>query len=63
MNDQHDSIATAVGKSILAIGAWFGSIQLAEVQTWIGIASGLAVFVYTTINIYIAWRDKLRNKP
>lgn len=63
MSEAHDSIATAVVKSGLAIAAWFGSIQLAEVQIWIGIASGSAVFIYTVINIYIAWRDKLRNKP
>lgn len=64
MNSEHtDSVAAAVGKSAVVAAAWYGSVTLADIQTVIGIVSGLAVLVYTVINIYIAWRDKLRRKP
>lgn len=63
MSSEHtDSVAAAVGKSAAVAAAWYGSVTLADVQTVIGIVSGLAVLVYTVINIYIAWRDKLRGK-
>jgi hypothetical protein len=61
-NEHTDSVATAAGKSAVVATAWLGSVALADVQAVIGIISGLAVLVYTVINIYIAWRDKLRSK-
>lgn len=39
-------------KSLTLIGAWLGTITLAQVQTGIAILSGLAVLVYTVINTY-----------
>jgi len=59
---QEQEVATAVKKSCLAIFGWFGSITLGDVQLLVAIVSGLAVLVYTLMNGYVLWRDKLRRR-
>jgi hypothetical protein len=53
----------AVGRVLLAIGAWLGSIAAVDVQVWIAIGGGLGVAVYTWMNAWVLWRDKVRKPP
>jgi len=41
--------------------AWLG-LTMADVQVFVSIASGLAVAVYTALNIYVLWRDKIKRR-
>lgn len=53
MSTEHnDSVGAAVMKSAALIGAWVGTVTLAQVQTIVAIISGFAVLVYTLINTY-----------
>lgn len=47
---------------ILLVVTWIGGVTLAEIQVWIGIASGAAILIYTLLNTYVLWRDKIRSK-
>ncbi len=42
--------------------AWLASIKLADVQLVVSIVGGLAVLMYTALNTYVLWRDKVRRK-
>ncbi len=52
-NDQTQAVKQIVGVNV----AWLGSISLAQVQIAVGIASGLAVLVYTLMKMYFLWKN------
>lgn len=57
MSTEHSDNAGAVfGKLALLVLAWLGSITLGQVQTVVGILSGLAVLGYTVFK----WRKEMR---
>lgn len=63
MSTEHnESGAAVVMKSLALIGAWFGTVTLAQVQTFVAIISGLAVLVYTVINTYYLIRRNRQGK-
>ena len=61
MKHQTDTeAADVVARIIAVVGVWLGSITLGEVQTLVGILSGMAVLAYTLANTYVLWRDKIK---
>lgn len=59
MSQKHE-VAEQLGKITLAAGGWLGAVQLANVQIIVSIISGVAVAVYTLVNLYVLWRDKIQ---
>ncbi|MGD9674506.1 MAG: hypothetical protein AB7U98_13620 [Candidatus Nitrosocosmicus sp.] len=60
--DHHTTVMGAVTKIILAWIGFLGSVKLTEWAAVVGILSGLAAFVFTALQIYVLWRDKLTTK-
>lgn len=62
MSDVNSTNTSGAGPvAILAvIAAWAGSVALSDVQVVVSIIGGLAVLVYTVVNTYVLWRDKVR---
>jgi hypothetical protein len=46
-------------RTIATIVGWIGSWQLGEIQTLVGIVSGLVVTGYALTQWYVLWRDKV----
>lgn len=44
---------------IATIVGWVGSWKLGEIQTLVGIVSGLVVTGYALTQWYVLWRDKI----
>jgi hypothetical protein len=63
MTEHHDSWQTIAIKTATVILGWFGSWKLGEVQTLVGIASGLIVAGYAATQWYVLWRDKIKGPP
>jgi hypothetical protein len=61
--DVNHPIGHVVGRITLAIGAWLGSIAAGDIQIWVAIIGGVGVAVYTWLNAWVLWRDKVRRKP
>jgi hypothetical protein len=61
--DPSHPVVQAMARVLLAISAWLGSVAAADVQIWVSIAGGFSVFVYTSLQIYLLWRDKVRKPP
>ena len=63
---QVHEVSMPVGQTILRVlgwlTAWFLSIKLADIQLVVAIFSGCLVAVYTGLNTYVLWRDKVRRK-
>jgi hypothetical protein len=55
-------VVQTVAKILAWVFAWVLSVQLADVQVVVSIVGGLAVLVYTGLNTYVLWRDKVRRK-
>lgn len=47
--------------AVAALG-WVVSIELADVQLVVAILSGLVVIVFTALNTYVLWRDRIRGQ-
>lgn len=62
MTEQPDSIASVLIRSVGLIGAWFGTVSLAQVQTVVAIISGLVVAGYAATQWYVLWRDKINGR-
>lgn len=64
MKDQHDSFGEMFSMWLKhswgLLFAWLGTVTLAQIQAVVGIASGLAVLVYTVLNT-IKVRRELRD--
>lgn len=57
---QDSEFRGALMKPFLWIGAWFGSVTLADIQAVVGIVSGLIVAGLAATNWYFLLRDRLR---
>jgi hypothetical protein len=62
MTEHNDSILGPIVKVFSVIAAWFGAIQLAQVQAVVAILSGLVVAGYAATQWYVLWRDKIRKE-
>lgn len=63
MNEDH-SVLSAMIRIVLAWAGFIGSLSLAQWQAMVAIVGGLAVLIFTTMQIYILWRDKIvRYRP
>jgi CHASE2 domain-containing sensor protein len=60
MTEPHDSVWAAIWKVIAVAMAWFGSVQLADVQAMVAILSGLCVAGYAVLQAFVLWRDKIK---
>ena len=60
--DPTHPVLQAASRVLLAILAWFASVQAVDLQVWVAIVGGLGVAIYTWLNAYVLWRDKVR-KP
>lgn len=58
MNEDH-SVISAILRIIFAWAGFIGSLSLAQWQAMVAIFGGLAVIVFTTMQIYVLWRDKI----
>lgn len=58
MSEKADAAMQLV-KISAASGVWLG-LQLADLQVFVSIFSGLAVAAYTLVNLYVLWRDKIK---
>ena len=58
MSQHHDTIGGVLGKAAIWIGAWFGTVTLANVQLWVSIVSGGLVGALAAVNLYKALRRK-----
>ena len=54
MDDGH------IGKNIAAVCVWIGGMSLGDVQVAVSIITGVIVGVYSAVNLYVLWRDKVR---
>jgi hypothetical protein len=55
-------VAQTIAKVLAWVFAWLLSVELADVQVTVSIVGGLVVLVYTALNTYVLWRDKVRKK-
>lgn len=62
MGQHHDSLGSAILKSIAWALAWFATIKLADVQLIVSIVSGLMVGGLAAVNLWVTWRDKIRGR-
>ena len=46
---------------VVVVLAWLGSIKLADLQAVVAILSGLGVLIYTAMQAYVLWRDRIRH--
>jgi len=60
VKDHQHHTEDVIVRMVGVIAAWLGSITLGDVQTVVGIVSGLAVLTYTVVNTYVLWRDKIK---
>lgn len=49
-------------RTIATIAGWFGSWKLGEIQTVVGILSGLVVTGYALTQWFVLWRDKISDR-
>lgn len=56
--ENHDT-SVGVAKILLAWIIALGSITLAQTAVIVGIVSGLLAIIFTALQIYILWRDKI----
>lgn len=59
---EHDEKASAIMRVLATIFGWLGSWQIAEIQTAVGIVSGLVVTGYALTQWWVLWRDKVRGR-
>lgn len=57
----HD-VKTAVVKIVTTWACVVGGLKLADVTAMLGLLSVLLAITYTSLNLYVLWRDKLRRK-
>ena len=55
-------IGHAIGRVALSVGAYLGTIKAADLQVGVAIVGGLGVALYTWMNAYVLWRDKVRRR-
>lgn len=60
MTDHQDTTGGVIVRVIGVILAWLGSLKLGDIQAFMAILSGMCVFVYTALQIYVLWRDKIK---
>lgn len=61
MNNSN-TVGEAAAKISAVILAWLASWQAADVQVVVAIVGGIGVAVYTWLNAYVLWRDKVTRK-
>lgn len=49
-------------RNVAIIGAWLMGIEAADVQMTVSILTGILVGVYTAMNTYVLWRDRVRKQ-
>lgn len=59
---QDSDFMGALMKPLLWIGAWWGSVELADIQAVVGIISGLIVAGLAATNWYFLLRDRIRGR-
>jgi hypothetical protein len=57
------AVFDTVARIVLVAVAWLGSVTLAHVQTVVAIISGMLVIIYTGMQAYLLWRDRIRQQP
>jgi len=62
MQEHQSGFWEAVVRMIMVVLAWSASIKLADVQAVVAILSGLGVLIYTGMQAYVLYRDRIR-KP
>jgi hypothetical protein len=56
MTTQPDTTAGVLTRVAGVILAWLGSVKLGDIQAFLAILSGLAVLIYTVLQIVSLWR-------
>ena len=49
-------------RALWLIVGWLASVTLADVQLVVSIISGVGVLIYTAMQAYVLWRDKIGSK-
>lgn len=62
MTQHSESVWAPLAKTISAIAAWVGTVQLAEVQTLVSILGSLIVAGYAATQWWVLWRDKVKRR-
>jgi hypothetical protein len=63
MNEVDNPVGAAVIRVGTLIAAWLAALKAADIQVWVAIVGGLSVVVYTWMQAYVLWRDKMRKPP
>jgi uncharacterized membrane protein YeiB len=63
MQEHQSGFWEAVVRMVMVVLAWSASIKLADVQAVVAILSGLGVLIYTGMQAYLLWRDRIRGGP
>ena len=58
---EHQTAGESSVRVLGLVAAWITSVSLADVQLWVAILSGLLICFYTSLKIYILWRERLHN--
>jgi uncharacterized membrane protein len=61
--DRHDAAVAAWWRIAWAWVAALGGLSIAQWTQLIGFLSMIAALTFTCLQIYVLWRDKLREKP
>lgn len=56
MNHHQENVWEAIAKAAAWVAAWFGTVQLADVQVGVSIISGLAVGGLALRNLWLSFK-------
>jgi hypothetical protein len=52
----------SVCKNLAAVCIWIGGVSLGDVQVAVSIITGIIVGAYSAVNLYVLWRDKIKDR-
>lgn len=62
MTEHQEAVSAAIGRVVVTVFGWLGSITLADVQVVVSTLGGLIVAGYAATQWYVLWRDKIKGK-